>query len=86
VSDFTGVLAYHNDFIDNAVHASDNRGTENSWDNGYPDRGNYWSSYDGVDEKSGVYQGEQGPDGIGDTPYTIGVFDRYSHMVPIFDW
>jgi len=63
---------YHNDFIDNTVQAyhEDDRG-ENRWDNGYPNGGNYWSDYDGVDEYHGESQDKSGPDGIGDIPYEI---------------
>jgi len=35
---------YHNNFINNTVQGYDNTGT-NSWDNGYPSGGNYWSDY-----------------------------------------
>jgi len=41
----------------------------NSWDHGYPDGGNYWSDYRGVDVFSGPSQHVTGSDGIGDTPY-----------------
>lgn len=43
----------------------------NSWDGGYPSGGNYWWDYTDVDEYSGPYQNETGPDGIWDTPYEI---------------
>jgi parallel beta-helix repeat protein len=39
------------------------------WDNGYPEGGNYWSDYTGIDAYSGAGQNETGIDGIGDTPY-----------------
>jgi len=42
----------------------------NTWDNGYPSGGNYWSDYAGEDIYSGPYQNETGSDGIGDTPYS----------------
>jgi hypothetical protein len=58
----------------------------NDWDFGYPDGGNFWSDYTGVDLYYGPNQDILGSDGIGDTPYTIGVFDRSPYMVPIFDW
>jgi hypothetical protein len=41
------------------------------WDNGYPDGGNYWSNYTGVDHFSGPGQNESGSDDIGDMPYLI---------------
>ncbi len=47
------------------------RAGNNTWDNGYPSGGNYWSDYAGVDLKSGPNQNINGSDGIGDTPYVI---------------
>jgi len=54
-------------------------GYPNSWDDGYPSGGNYWSDYSGTDSYSGPYQNETGSDGIGDTPYEIDAnnTDRY---------
>jgi parallel beta-helix repeat protein len=56
----------------------------NTWDNGYPSGGNYWSNYKGQDIYSGPYQNETGSDGIGDTPYVIDKYneDRYPLMIP----
>jgi parallel beta-helix repeat protein len=59
---------YHNNFINNQTQAKTNN-QENFFDNGYPEGGNYWSDYTGVDEKSGQNQDEEGADGIGDSPY-----------------
>jgi len=58
--------------------------SENTWDDGYPSGGNYWSNYDGTDLYSGAYQNESGRDGIGDAAYTIDVnnTDRYPLMAP----
>ncbi|RLG56429.1 MAG: hypothetical protein DRN95_06780, partial [Candidatus Hydrothermarchaeota archaeon] len=76
---------YHNNLINNTVQAQDNTGT-NSWDNGYPSGGNYWSDYNGSDIFSGPYQNITGSDGIGDTPYNIsggaGAKDNYPLMEP----
>jgi parallel beta-helix repeat protein len=51
----------------------------NTWDDGYPSGGNYWSDYNGADVKKGPNQNEAGSDGIGDTPYVIDAnnVDRY---------
>jgi len=69
---------FYNDIINNKVQVYDWQWTHvgynesiNTWDNGYPSGGNYWSDYVGVDYFSGPYQNETGSDGIGDTPYNI---------------
>jgi parallel beta-helix repeat protein len=85
--DVSNCALYHNNFIDNAqqVSISDlTRVTLNSWDNGYPYGGNYWSDYGGTDFYSGPYQNVTGSDGIGDTPYTIAInnVDDYPLMEP----
>jgi len=68
---------YHNNFINNSRQISSD-GWPNSFDNGYPSGGNYWSDYSGRDEKWGPDQNQPGPDGIGDTPYcVVNVCDRY---------
>jgi len=59
---------YLNNFVDNTIQAYDNTGT-NSWDNGYPSGGNYWSDYDeesegAIDVKSGPNQDQAGSDGV----------------------
>jgi len=76
---------YHNSFINNTVqfyseHSSEN----NTWNNGYPSGGNYWSDYTGTDMYSGPYQNVTGSDGIGDTPYVIDSnnIDHYPLMQP----
>lgn len=51
---------YHNNFINNTNDAGSFE--QNTWDDGYPSGGNYWSSYTGTDSNG---------DGIGDTPYII---------------
>ncbi len=74
---------YHNNIVENTVQADDWSGPENSWDDGYPSGGNYWSDYTGVDNCSGPNQDIcPDPDGIGDTPYVIDADsqDRYPLM------
>jgi parallel beta-helix repeat protein len=75
---------YHNNFIDNTGTISVYGSFNNSWDDGYPSGGNYWSDYVGVDIKNGSGQDLPGSDGIGDTPYVIDVNnrDRYPLMNP----
>ena len=77
-------IIYHNNFINNTILALGAHRDVNTWDNGYPCGGNYWSDYTGVDEYSGPYQNVTGSDGIGDTPYRIDINnqDRYPLMSP----
>jgi parallel beta-helix repeat protein len=70
-----GNSIYHNSFIGNRdAHATDD--ASNTWDNGYPSGGNYWSGYNGTDNNA---------DGIGDTPYIIdeNSRDNYPLMYPV---
>ena len=81
---------YHNNFIDNAIQAYDtyreydSEPSVNSWDDGYPSGGNYWSDYNGTDFYLGPHQNVTGSDGIGDTPYVIDEnnADRYPLVNP----
>jgi len=61
---------YCNNFIDNTVQVIFPVPI-NTWDDGYPSGGNYWSNYAGVDSHSGAHQNETGRDGIGDTAHNI---------------
>ena len=87
-SDYTGIrlrnseqiTLFHNALLYNHFQAYDDNIAENAWNLGYPIGGNYWSNYTGVDLYSGPNQDLPGSDGIGDTPYTIGVFDQYPLM------
>lgn len=60
---------YHNNWINNAQHVYCE--CPNAWHNGYPSGGNFWDDYSGVDNFSGPNQNIPGPDGIGDTPWSI---------------
>jgi len=61
---------YHNNFLHNRIiiHSA----YDNTWDDGYPSGGNYWSDYNGSDFYGGPHQNETGYDWIGDSPYVIG--------------
>jgi parallel beta-helix repeat protein len=76
---------YHNNFIDNTYQAHTvTSGYANSWDNGYPSGGNYWSDHNPPDIYGGPYQNETGRDKIGDIPYVIdgNNTDRYPLIYP----
>ena len=66
---------YHNSFFNNSDQVY-SYNSDNSWDNGYPSGGNYWSDYTGNDTYSGPNQNITGSDGIGDTPYIINTNNR----------
>ena len=74
---------FHNNIVSNSRQAYDS-GIDNQWDDGYPSGGNYWSDYNGTDNKWGPNQDFPGPDGIGDTPYVIDADsqDTYPLMTP----
>lgn len=86
---FSGIELWHssnnviccNNFINNTKQIRSYYST-NTWDNGYPSGGNYWSNYTEVDFYSGPYQNVTGDDGIGDKPYRIDEEnqDRYPLM------
>jgi len=85
-------LVYHNNFVNNLIQAYTVNSSVESWDNGYPSGGNYWSDYMGRDLRHGPYQNETGSDGIGDTPYCVNPnsvsasnLDRYPSIKP-YPW
>ena len=49
----------------------------NTWDDGYPHGGNYWSDYTGSDNNN---------DGIGDTPYTVPDGSNQDHYPLMYQW
>lgn len=67
-------IFYHNSIVDNQYQVVV-QNSINTWDDGYPSGGNYWSDYKGADANG---------DGIGDKPYTINENnqDRYPLMEP----
>jgi len=78
-------MIYHNNFINNLNKPHPfQSGCTNTWDDGYPSGGNYWSDYTDVDLYSGPYQNETGSDGIWDHPYVIDAnnTDRYPLVNP----
>ncbi|KPV64194.1 MAG: Periplasmic copper-binding protein (NosD) [Candidatus Bathyarchaeota archaeon BA2] len=86
---------FHNNFINNTRQVYDYSWDNpevspsiNTWDDGYPSGGNYWSDYTGVDYYSGPNQDQPGSDGIGDTPYIIDEYniDHYPLMKPWKPW
>ena len=78
-------LIFHNNFIDNTNYNANDDGGSNSWDDGYPSAGNFWSDHGGADDFKGPGQNQSGKDGIIDTPYPIpggSSVDRYPLMYP----
>ena len=86
-SSYSGVF-YHNNLVNNVFSSYDNG--NNTWDNGYPSGGNYWSDFDepsegAYDNNMGANQNIPGSDGIVDSPYNISGgnnIDRYPLIKP----
>jgi parallel beta-helix repeat protein len=76
----------HNDFANNYIQVEGGAlaAVPNVWDNGYPQGGNFWDTYHGIDNYSGICQNETGSDLVGDTSYQItqANIDRYPLMTP----
>ena len=76
---------YHNHLNNNTVQANVTAGYVNTWDDGYPSGGNYWSDYVDVDVYSGPNQDEAGSDGIWDNPYVIEEYNQDNYpIIPEF--
>jgi parallel beta-helix repeat protein len=73
-------IVYHNNFINNTYQADISYTFNNTWDDGYPSGGNYWSDY----EEKYPDAGEIDDSGIWDKPYVIDEnnTDRYPLMTP----
>jgi len=77
-----GSIIHHNNFINNTRNApEDVYPNVNTWDDGYPSGGNYWSDFNGTDLYSGLYQNITGSDGVGDTSHTLDA--RNEDMFPL---
>jgi parallel beta-helix repeat protein len=84
-----GNTIYQNNFNNMEIQVSLSDSTNNTWDNGYPSGGNYWSDYTLRyptigDEYQGENQDILGSDGIWDTPYVIDLYnqDNYPLVSP----
>jgi len=88
LSNSTNNFIFHNDFIYTEMWQHNvslfGTGYVNIWDVGYPNGGNYWNDYTGIDSFSGPYQNLTGSDGIGDATYVINADnqDRYPLIKP----
>jgi len=73
----------HNNFLQNERQVT-NGVFNDTWDDGYPSGGNYWSDYAGADLYGGLDQNMTGPDLIGDVPYAVDAnnIDRYPLTTP----
>ncbi len=70
------ISVHHNNLVNNLVQARQWVSAVVSWDDGYPNGGNFWSDYDGPDNCSGPDQSIcPSPDGIGDISRLVGIID-----------
>ena len=75
---------FHNNIVNKGKQIDMHGEVVNTWDDGYPSGGNYWSDHVTVDGYSGVSQDELGSDGIVDEPYVIDMHnqDKYPLTEP----
>ncbi len=66
---------YHNNFIDNSVHVE--TVSIDTWHNGYPSGGNYWSDWTSPDDYGGVDQDIPVFDGVVDQQYEVTAGSNY---------
>ena len=73
-------LIYHNNFLNNTRQVAFNEPPPNTWDNGYPSGGNYWSDYEERYPEAQELDGS----GLWDTQYFINLNnqDNYPLMKP----
>ncbi len=81
-------VVWYNNFNQSgvAVAVTDPRVPDVSFDNGYPEGGNYWSGNPGADNCSGVRQDYcPDSDGLADAPRPLSpfVWDHYPRMAPV---
>jgi len=77
-------IVYRNNFVNNSFGGYDE--CNNTWDNGYPSGGNYWSGYNGSDDLRGQNQDIPGYDGIGDTPNIMHGGDNKDRYPLMYLW
>jgi hypothetical protein len=77
-------MIYHNSFVANNEQIYISTLAPNTWDDGYPSGGNFWSGHVIIDLYNGPNQDGAGSDGINDTAYTIVTnnIDRYPLVNP----
>jgi len=73
-------VIFHNNLINNTFQAGSTNGYANTWDDGYPSGGNYWSDYEDKYPEAEELDGS----GMWDTPYVIDEDnqDNYPLMEP----
>jgi len=92
MSEASNNTIHHNNLINNTFQVGNTDSwfghfalPPNTWTDGYPSGGNYWSSHVSNDTCSGMSQNETGSDAVSDTAYVINEnnTDNYPFMAPI---